>query len=88
MKYVINACFGGFSINPKIADEYGFDPYNEKRTNRQLIELIESGVDCNGEDSKLIVVDIPDNATDCYIDSDDGFETVIYVVDGKIHILD
>lgn len=88
MKMVINTCFGEFSINQKIADIFGFDRYNEKRTNRQLIELIESGIDCNDEDSKLVVVDIPDNATDCYINSYDGREIAIYVVDGKIHILD
>lgn len=87
MKMVINACFGRFSINQKIADIFGFDRYNEKRTNRQLIKLIELGVDCNGEDSELIVVDIPDNATDCYICCYDGSEIAIYVVDGKVHIL-
>ena len=88
MKMVVNNGFGEFSINHKIADKYGLAEYDEKRTNRKLIELIESGVDCNGEDSKLVVVDIPDNATDCYIHCRNGLETVIYVVDGTIHVLE
>ena len=88
MKMVINACFGGWSINPEIADKYGFDRYDEDITNEKLIELIESGVDCSDEYSKLVVVEIPDNATDHRIYDHDGCDVVIYVVDGKIHILD
>lgn len=35
----------------------------------------------------LIVVEIPDESTDYYIEDYDGVESVIYVVDGKIHVL-
>ena len=87
MKFVINACFGGFGIKKSIAKKYGFDRYDESRTNQKLIELIESGVDCDDDCSRLMVVTIPDNATDYELDDYDGSESIIYVVDGKIHHL-
>jgi hypothetical protein len=86
MKVVINDCFGGFSINAEIAMKYFGDKFFEpKRTNTTLINLIESGVNCNDSCSKLKVVDIPDNATDWRIIEYDGAEYVIYVIDGKMH---
>lgn len=88
MKIVINACFGGWSINPEIADKYGFDMYDEDITNEKLIELIESGVNCSDECSNLKVVEIPDNATDWRVIEYDGAEYIIYVVDGKMHSID
>lgn len=85
MKYVINNCSGGFNVKRSIANKYGFDRYNVERNNKKLIELIESGVDCNGMYAELILVDIPDNATDYTIIDYDGCESIIYVVDGKMH---
>lgn len=87
MKLVINSCFGGFSIKESIAKKYGFDLYTEKRNNPQLINLIESGVDCNGMCAKLVVIDVPENATDYIIQEYDGYESILYVVDGKIYNL-
>lgn len=86
MKVVINDCFGGFSINSKIAKQY-FDGewYEIQRTNTTLINLIESGINCNNTCSDLKVVEIPENATDWRIIEYDGSEYVIYVVDGKMH---
>ena len=85
MKYVINACFGGFGIKKDVAEKYGFNRYTEARDNPKLIELIESGVDCSNDFAKLVVVDIPDDATDFELNEDDGYESIIYVVDGKIY---
>jgi len=87
MKYVINNCYGGFSIKSSIAREYDFNPYREARDNPKLIELIESGVNCNGSCADLVIVDIPDNTTDFELNNHDGYESIIYVVDGKIHHL-
>lgn len=97
MKLVINKCYGVFNIKPDIKEKYGLKNINlwdlnerdsnECRTNKKLIELIESGIDCSGNCSKLIVVEIPDEATDYYIEEYDGLESVIYVVDGKVHRL-
>lgn len=85
MKFVINACYGGFSIKKSVAKAYGFDPYCEERDNSILIKLIESGVDCNGSCAELKIVDIPDDATDYEFDEYDGYESITYVVDGKIY---
>lgn len=87
MKYVINNCFGGFSIKKSIAEEYGFDRYREARDNKKLINLIESGINCNGTFANLVVVTIPDDATDFELNNYDGYETIICVVNGKIHHL-
>lgn len=95
MKLVINTCFGGFRIKPEIVRKYGLDKCNpagyeidtNSRTNKKLIELIESGINCSGMCSKLAVVEIPDEATDYCIEEYDGAEYVLYVIDGKIHHL-
>jgi len=86
MKVIINQCYGGFGINETIAKKYGVGAYDDDaRYNKDIINLIESGIDCNGFGAKLKVVEIPENATDYEIDDYDGFESIIYVVDGKIH---
>ncbi len=87
MKAVINTCFGGFSINYEIAKQYfGGNFYKIERTNTTLIDLMESGTNCNAAHSNLKVVNIPDDATDWrIIKYDEGAEYVIYVVDGKLH---
>ena len=87
MKIVINKCFGGFSVNDNIVKMLNLESRYEledDRTNAKLIELIESGKNVNGEFSNLVVVEIPDDATDYMIDEYDGYENVLYVLDGKI----
>lgn len=39
----------------------------------------------SGRCAVLMVVEIPDNATDWELDEYDGLESIIYVADGKIH---
>lgn len=87
MKIVINKCFGGFSVNDNIVRMLNLEScydLEDDRTNAKLIELIESGEDVNGEYSDLVVVEVPDDATDYMIDEYDGYENVLYVLDGKI----
>ena len=88
MKLVINNCYGGFGVKANIAKEYGFDPYGVARDNIRLITLIEMGVNCNTDYSDLRVVEVPDSATDYEIQEYDGRESIIYVMDGKIHHLE
>ena len=86
MKVVINDCIGGFSINPEIAKKYFDGEYYEiERTSATLINLIESGINCNDSCCNLKVVDIPDEATDWRIIEYDGAEYIIYVINGKMH---
>lgn len=85
MKLVINTEYGGFSIPEPFCKKYGLSPYDHiTRNDERLVNFV-------GEDGYEIwlgfleVVEIPDNATDYFIDEYDGLERVIYVVDGKLH---
>ena len=87
MKIVTNKCFGGFAVNDNIVKMLNLESrydLEDDRTNVKLIELIESGVNVNDNYSDLVVVEIPDDATDYMINEYDGYETVYYVLDGKI----
>ena len=71
---------------------YIFDNFHVRnveslRYSPTLISIIEDGVDCNTSCSNLYVVDIPDEATDYRINDYDGVESVIYVLDGKLHTI-
>lgn len=87
MKIIINVCFGGFGVDEEIEKKLGLEAMNEDkiRHNPELIALIESGVDVSDEFAKLEVVELPDDCTDYYIDEYDGSESIIYVVNGKLH---
>lgn len=89
MKIVINGCYGGFRVCDWACKELGIKGYEESRTNESLIDMIERfGSECiSGEYSILEVVEIPDEATDWMINEYDGNETVIYVLDGKLHTI-
>ena len=85
MKLVINTEFGGFSIPEPFCKKYGFAPHDRiARNDERLVNFV-------GEEGYEIwlgfleVVEIPDNATDYFIDEYDGIERVISVVDGKLH---
>lgn len=93
MKIIVNRCYGGFCVNPIAAKAAGLgdaeirNPGMEVRTSPALIDLIGRwGADAvGGKFSALEVIDLPTNLTDCEVSEYDGFESVIYVVDGKIH---
>jgi len=86
MKIVLNKCYGGFGLDDELAEKYKLDEWSVDRTDEKLIELVEKyGEDAGGSHSELEIVEIPDEATDWEIDEYDGFESVIYVVDGKIY---
>lgn len=84
MKIVINGDWGGFSLTKEVARTLGVETYDDSyavRTNPALIKMLEEGQKIND----LKVVEIPDNATDYMIREYDGNESIIYVVDGKLH---
>jgi hypothetical protein len=83
MKIVINVEFGGFGYDVAEKFEDFVYKYSDDRTNPELIQFVENQPE---ECGQLAVVEIPDNATDYMINEYDGLESVIYVVDGKIHI--
>ena len=89
MKFVLNKCFGGYSVSDfaqkEIGSEYR-DPDRDEAVTAKLIELIEKyGSEAiSGRNAKLEIIEIPDTATDWDHFEYDGIETVIYVVDGRI----
>lgn len=87
MKMIINTCIGGFGVREDVEKNLGLDNMHEDeiRTNPELIAMIEAGEDVDGCCADLEVVEIPDSATDYYLKDYDGMESIIYVLDGKLH---
>lgn len=89
MKYVINRSYGTFKVPAELCNKYGYFEYdesNEMRTNPTLINYLEKNKDA---ETSLVIMDIPDRATDWELSSYDGYEYLTVVVDGKIvHIRD
>ena len=82
MKIVLNTDFGGFGYG--VAEQYEdwVCELESERTSPELVDFVETHPDECGD---LEIVEIPDESTDWDIDEYDGFESLIYVVDGKIH---
>lgn len=86
MKMVVNRCYGGFCASEEVVKRLGLEsPYSADRYDSKLIDIIEHDL-CpyNGAFASLEVVEIPDEATDYYINDYDGIESVLYVLDGHI----
>lgn len=84
LKLVINRSYGGFSLPKGVAEELGYR-YNggdNIRGDRRLIKMVEENPD---RFKDLMVVEIPWNPSDYKIVDYDGKESVIYVVNGKLH---
>ena len=81
MKMVINANYGGFGLDVAEQYEYWVRDFEGDRTNAELVEFVETHPDECGD---LAVITIPEEATDWEMDEYDGWESVIYVLNGKI----
>lgn len=88
MKIVVNKCYGGFGFSDKACEMLGLKSrfaYVE-RTDPAVIACVEQlGQAASGSCARLEIVEIPDTATDWEVEEYDGAESVMYVVDGKIH---
>ena len=90
MTFILNKCYGGWSISDFAMEQLGLDsnyPDMDEVDEKKLAELINRyGSDkCSGRNAYLKVVEIPDNATDWDIDEYDGIERIVYVIDGKLN---
>jgi redox-sensitive bicupin YhaK (pirin superfamily) len=84
MKFVLNKCYGGFGLSDWAEGQMGCS--EPDRDDPEFITLVTNhGKRVSGAFAALVVVEIPDNTTDYEIDEYDGFESITYVVDGKIH---
>ena len=94
MTFILNKCYGGFSLSQFAVDKLGLKScygYDFDNSDHQMAEALASLIEefgsekCSGTLAMLHVVKIPDCATDYEIYEDDGYEIIIYVVDGKIY---
>lgn len=89
MTFVLNKCYGGFSLSAfaveklGVENEYAFLDELEMDALASLIREFGSEK-CSGHHANLQVVEVPDTCTDYEIDEYDGFEIITYVVDGKL----
>lgn len=92
MKIVLNECYGGFGLSDFGAKILGTH-YPEREMffgngnamHEELAALVEAfGTRLNGEFANLQVYDIPDDVTDWEINEYDGYESLLYVRNGKI----
>ena len=88
MKIVLNRQCGGFNLPEGFKILYKINSYEEEwqvaRTDERLIHYVE----LNGGEQPyglLKVVEVPDTCTDWELDEYDGFESITYVVNGKIY---
>jgi len=91
MELVINRCFGGFALSDEVCEYLGCGTYDysrpHERNDWRLVEAVKKfGDRANGPAARLRIVELPDETTDYYIQEYDGAESVIYVVNGKLHI--
>ena len=89
MKFVLNKCYGGFDLSEEAQEILGQADYEIKRDDPDLLALIEEkGIQfVQGKYAKLKIVEIPESATDFTLDEYDGWERIIYVVDGKLNFI-
>ena len=83
MILVLNKAYGGFSLPQEFCDLYNCEVYDGiERDDARLVSFIQAR---GGRFGDLVAVEIPDEMTDYEIDEYDGFESVTYVVNGKLN---
>ncbi len=88
IQFVLNKCYGGFCLSDAatamLPSGTDYSEYNH-RSDAELVEVVEAlGPGASGRNAELSIVEIPDGTTDYEISEDNGFETLTYVVRGKI----
>lgn len=87
-KVVVNREFSDFEISEEAREVLGITLSHEiNRTDEKLIDLIETwGAErVGGKNTKLVIKRVPYFATDWEIDNRDGYEEIIYVLNGLIY---
>lgn len=89
MKFVLNKCYGSFDLSEEAQEILGQADFEIRRDDPDLLALIEEkGIPfVQGKYAKLKVVEVPESATDFTLDEYDGWERIIYVVDGKLNFI-
>lgn len=94
MKIILNRCYGGFDLSTHALAylkqigwdvEDSIDDSKALRVHPDLIKVVEDlGSEASTWLSNLQIIEIPDDTTDYYISNYDGYETVLFVVEGHI----
>lgn len=89
MTFVLNKCYGGFSLSAFAVEKLGVEDKYAHLDDLEMDALIslirEYGSEkCSGRYANLQLVEIPDTCTDYEINEYDGFEIMTYVVNGKL----
>lgn len=84
MVFVLNRDWGGFSLPQDFCDVFDTENVIE-RTDPRLVQWVRDHANERGMCGDLACIEIPDSCTDYEIDEYDGWESIIYVIDGKIH---
>jgi len=85
MKIAVHRGWGIFYLPEEVrgalgCEEYEYDDYM-KRNDEKLIAALEK----YNTDREIMIIDIPNEATDWVISDYDGVETIYYCLDGKIY---
>lgn len=86
MTIIINACYGGFHIPEALCESEGLERYDDiDRTDSRLVEFVQShGGEFEEGCACLVAVEIPEDCTDWELTEYDGYESITYVVGGKL----
>ena len=87
MKIVLNRCYGGFHAPKGFLDTHpNTDDFDIRRDDIELVAYCEAHPDeLQFRFTSLRVMEITDFATDWDIVEYDGYEDLVYVVDGKLN---
>lgn len=88
LEIVINTCYGGFGLSEEACKMIGLENRFEDidRDDPRLVKAVRTlGEKANGFCAKLKIAEIPLEATDYFINEYDGMESIIYVMNGKLH---
>lgn len=83
MFVVIHESYGLFYVPGEVQALIGCGPYDNEmtiRTNPIFVDWV-----AKNNTGSLVVVEMPNTATDYYITEYDGMERLLYVLNGKIH---
>lgn len=86
MKIVLNKCYGAYALSDWAKETLGIEFSDEINRNQlDLIDLVENFPEkVSANYALLSIVEIPDESTDWEINEYDGYESITFVLDGKL----
>ena len=85
MEFVLNKCYGGFGLSEEACEALNTTEELERNDERLVACIKVLGKEASARYAKLEIVSIPDDCTDYEINDYDGWESLTYVVNGKIY---